>query len=221
MGDDTITNFNVPSFSVAGVSYSRIGLGSNGYLVLGGGTQADVSINNQDLPNPARPNNLLVGFWSDLNPSAAGALRIATLTDGADTWLVVDYAGVPEFSTATTSHTFEFWIGLNTDAHPAEDVSLAFGTGNVGTGDIGFATAAGAENPDGTSGNALYVNGAGTLPADNAEYTVTGTPGQTFSATVSFAARARSAGAYVNYAEVTGDVFDGTAIARFAGTVTP
>jgi hypothetical protein len=201
------------------VTYTRIGVVSNGYVVLGGGNGPDVSIDNQNFPNPTRPNNVIAGFWSDLNPTAGGTLRIGTLTDGSNTWLVVDYNAVGEYSTPTNTHTFEVWIGLNGGANPGEDLSMAYGP-NTGTGDLGSATA-GVENPDGSQGQTVYFNGTGTLPADGQEYAITGTPGVTSSAVVTYTARARSAGSYVNYAEVTGDVFDGTAIARFAGTVTP
>ncbi len=219
IGDDTMTNFNVPAFTVAGITYTSLGVGSNGYVVLGGGSGPDISVTNQDFPNTQRPNNVLAGFWTDLNPGVAGAVRIATLTDGADTWIVVDYDGVREYSTAGNTHTFEFWIGINGDANPGEDVSIGYGP-NTGPGDLGFATV-GVENPDGTQGDTTYYDGTGTLPSNGLQYVVTGTPGLTSTATVTYTAKAKSSGGYVNYVEVTGNVFDGTAISRFAGTVSP
>ena len=78
VGDDTITNFNVPAFFFAGDTYTQVGFSSNGYVVIGGGSGPDNSINNQNFPNPARPNNTLALFWTDLNPAGAGALRIGT-----------------------------------------------------------------------------------------------------------------------------------------------
>ena len=42
VGDDTITNFNVPPFFYGGEPYTSIGVVSNGYVVLGGGTSADI-----------------------------------------------------------------------------------------------------------------------------------------------------------------------------------
>lgn len=214
-GDETISNFNVPAFTVAGVTYTRIGLVSNGYVVLGGGTQADVDFVNTALPNAARPNNVVAPFWTDLNPAAAGALRIGTLSDGLTTWLVADYEGVQEFSTPGLTHTFQVWIALG----GTEDVTVAYGaTQPTAVGDGGFATV-GVENPDGTNGQTLYLDGVGTLPVAGDTLRVTVTPGATFSTTVSFSATGKAVGPYVNYAEVTGP-FDGTAVARFAGTVT-
>ena len=83
VGDDTITNFNVPPFLFGGENWSQVGVSSNGYVVIGGGSGPDNTIDNQSFPNPLRPNNTLALFWTDLNPAAAGALRIGTLTDGA------------------------------------------------------------------------------------------------------------------------------------------
>ena len=37
IGDDDIVNFNVPDFQWAGQTWNRIGVVSNGYVVVGGG----------------------------------------------------------------------------------------------------------------------------------------------------------------------------------------
>ena len=42
VGDDTITNFNVPTFFYGGEPYTQLGVVSNGYVVIGGGTSADI-----------------------------------------------------------------------------------------------------------------------------------------------------------------------------------
>ena len=217
-GDETITNFNVPSFKVAGLVYNRIGIVSDGYVVLGGGTNADISFSNfLPVPSTTPPNNYVAPFWTDLNPADGGQVLIDVVGDGVNSWIVVEFKDVPEFSTLTNTHSFQVWIGIN----GSEDVTVAYGP-STGDGDLGVATV-GAENPDGTSGQAVYFSTGGTptgtLPAANTELKLDGTPGQTFSATVSYTAKGASVGSYVNYAEVTGP-FDGTAVARFAGSVT-
>jgi uncharacterized repeat protein (TIGR01451 family) len=220
VGDDTLTNFDIAAgFTFAGETYTRFGVGSNGYVVVGGGTGADISINNQKFPNPARPNNVLAPFWTDLDPSTAGALRVATLSRGADTWLVIEWEGVREFSTPANRHSFQVWIGVNGDAHPGEDISFAYGP-NAGTGDGGFLSV-GAENKFGNRGNNVYFNGTGTLPVNGTELRVTssaGAPGETH--TIAFRARGDRPGSYVNFAEMISDLFQGTSIARFPGQVT-
>jgi hypothetical protein len=169
VGDDTITNFNVPLFSYAGQAWTRLGIVSNGYVVVGGGTSADVSSVNTDLPSASAPANILAPFWTDLNPAAAGAIRIATLTDGADNWIVVDWAGVQNAGDSTLN-TFEMWIGVVADAHPGEDIVYSYGS--VGNGNGGFLTI-GAQDISRTVGDAYYFNGAGTLPGNGDELRVT------------------------------------------------
>ena len=85
VGDDTITNFNVPTFFYGAEPYTRIGVVSNGYVVIGGGTGSDVVFSPQTFPNANRPNNVTALLWTDLNPPAGGAIRIATLTDSSIT----------------------------------------------------------------------------------------------------------------------------------------
>ena len=99
VGDETCTNFNVPSFAFAGKTWSSIGFVSDGYAVVGGCTGSpDIQFINQVLPDPARPNNVLAPFWTDLNPTTVGEMRIATLTDGIDTWIVLDWEAVQNWS---------------------------------------------------------------------------------------------------------------------------
>ncbi len=171
VGDDTLTNFNVPTFLFGSELYSRIGIASNGYVVLGGGEGVDNSFINQALPDANPPNNVLAPYWTDLNPGAAGALRVSTLTDGSDTWIVVEWEAVREFSLAANKHSFQIWIGLSTDAHPAEDVTFAYGA-TTGNGDGGFLTV-GVENWKGNYGQMTYFNGAGVLPVSGTQLRVT------------------------------------------------
>ncbi|MBP6786054.1 MAG: S8 family serine peptidase [Candidatus Promineofilum sp.] len=219
MGDDTIMNYNVPGFLYAGEVWTSIGISSNGYLVIGGGSTPDNSVNNQNFPDANRPNNVLAAMWTDLNPAAAGTVRIGTLTDQVDTWIVVDWAGVRNFSSAAQLHSMEIWIGVNNDANPGEDISYAYGTSAPGDG--GFATV-GAENKFGNRGAVTYFNGTGTLPANGTQLRVTTTPatsGDTH--TITFTARAMSVGSYTNCAEMTSNLFQGTAVSCFNGQVLP
>jgi hypothetical protein len=217
VGDESLVNFNVPAFTYAGETYTSVGVGSNGYVVVGGGTTADVTFLNQNLPSPVPPNNVLAPFWTDLNPAAGGALRIGILTDGANSWLVVDWDAVREYSAARFD-SFEIWIGLNGDASPGEDISFAYGPLG-GNGDLGFLTV-GAENRYGNRGGTSYYNGAGTLPADGTQLRVTGTPsapGETH--VVSFQAKGMTLGAWTNYVLMTSNLFEGTSVASFSGEV--
>ncbi len=218
-GDETIANFNVPAFIYGGETYTRVGVVSNGYLVVGGGSAADIQYINQELPDPVAPNNVLAPFWTDLNPAEGGTLRLGTLTDGQDSWIVAEWNAVQEFSTAANTHSFQIWIGYAADAHPGQDISMAYGP-NTGNGDGGFATT-GAENKFGNRGANYYYDGSGTLPVAGTELVVSsvpGVPGETH--TITFDATGSKVGNWVNTAKMTGDLFQGTSTASFAGKVT-
>jgi hypothetical protein len=216
VGDDTISNFTLGTpFFYGGESYTSVGVVSNGYLVLGGGTGADVNFPLQTFPNPARPNNVLAPFWTDLNPPAGGAIRIATLADGppgptTTVWLVVDWAGVKNFSNATT-HTGEIWLRLASGAAgtgpSSEQVTISYGAANSSGGDTGSGINWGAENRDGSSGKNIPSPG----PANGSEYVVhTSPPAAGGTATVGYDASAKKAGTYRSVASMTSDVTPGT-----------
>src|SRR4029079_10484893 len=139
--DDAITNLNVPTFYYGGEPYSRIGVGTNGYVVIGGGSSSDVTPFPQTMPNAARPNNVLAPFWTDLNTTGGGGssnvILVNVLTDGDSDWIIVDYESVKNFSN-TTTHTGEIWIRASTKNHtgPAgEQLTYSYGTANAASGD--------------------------------------------------------------------------------------
>jgi subtilisin family serine protease len=70
IGDEQIVNFNVPSFVYDGQSYAQFGIVSDGYLVVGGGDGNDIQPTPPNIPNPARPNNVLAPFGNDLDGGA-------------------------------------------------------------------------------------------------------------------------------------------------------
>jgi Subtilase family/PA domain/Fibronectin type-III domain len=51
-GDDAITNVNAPAFSFGGETYNKIGVVTNGYIVIAGGTGSDVNFFPQTFPAP-------------------------------------------------------------------------------------------------------------------------------------------------------------------------
>lgn len=210
VGDETIVNFSIPPFVFAGETWTRIGMVSNGYAVAGGGTGADVDFINQLLPDPTPPNNVLAPFWTDLNPGAGGALRAGILTDGVNTWLVLEWENVPTWS-GDEVDSFQIWIGLN----GYEDISFTYGP--VADGDGGYLTV-GAENKFGNAGQNWYVNGTGTLVTAGSEVRVTsvpGMPGETH--TITYTARGEDSGMWTNCAEMTGSLFQGVNVACFSG----
>jgi hypothetical protein len=121
IGDEDIINFGVPSYVYNGVTYSTIGVDSNGYVLAGGGTSEDNNCCNLPTgPDPARPNNMLAPFWTDLDGTGAPGIFAATLTDGVDTWIVIEYR-VNVFGTLS-SRVFQTWIGVN----GVQDITYAY-----------------------------------------------------------------------------------------------
>ena len=217
--DESIANYNIPSFTYAGESYSQIGIVSNGYVVVGGGTGADVDYINSDLPEASIPNNILAPFWTDLNPDFGGRVLINVLSAGGDTWTVVEWESVSNFGDGETN-TFQIWIGSNTDANPGEDISFVYGA-DVSDGDGGFLTV-GAENKFGNTGGTVYFDGLGTPPSPSAVtgyevdvFSTPGTPGETH--TITYTAKWRTWGEWENCAQMTSDLFQGTSTACVNG----
>jgi hypothetical protein len=230
VGDDTITNFNVPTFYYGGEPYTRIGVVSNGYIVIGGGTSADIVFMPQHFPNAARPNNVLAPLWTDLNPTAAGAIRVATLSGGGHSWIAVDWGGVKNFGNSTT-HSFEIWLQLATGAAgtgpSSEETTFSYGPnttfpgdgpglGNAGSGDPDSGVNWGAENRDGTSG----VNIA-SAPANGSEWRVnTAQPAAGGTQAVQYQASGDKAGTHTTVANMTSNVTPGTTQVVVTLTVT-
>ncbi len=206
MGDESIANFNVPAFRFGGETYTRIGFTSNGYSVVGGGAQADVLFVPQTLPNPARPNNVLAPYWTDLHLGQAGsAFRVGTLTDGVDTWIVADWV-VSLFGAPAQLRTFQIWIRIGA----TEDITFTYGP-SMGAGTTDGLNI-GAENRDGTSGKNLFTPPSqGSFPAANSDLRViTSPPTPGGKVTITYDAFGRNAGVHDILASLTSSVVEGT-----------
>lgn len=221
--DESIANFTVPSFEYAGVSYSTIGIVSNGYAIVGGGTGADVNFINSDLPDAAIPNNVLAPFWTDLNPAFGGRVLINVLSNGVDTWTVLEWENVRSFGDVETTTT-QIWLGTDTDTNPGEDISFVYGA-DVSDGDGGFLTV-GAENAFGNEGGTVYFDGVGDAPAPSfpvGDYevdvlSIPGAPGEI--AEITFNARGKFVGDWTNYVKMWSTAFPGKSWASASGEVT-
>ncbi|HEY5489264.1 MAG TPA: S8 family serine peptidase, partial [Candidatus Limnocylindrales bacterium] len=170
--DESIQNWTVDPFNFGGETYNTIGVVSDGYLVLGGGTSADVNFVPQNLPDPNVPNNVLAPYWTDLNPTFGGHIWINELTDGTNLWVVVEYQAVDVY-TSLQPRTFEVWI--QTNAGPGGE-RITFEYSQTGPSGEAGGLVVGAENRDGTSGVELSTPAVGTPPALTGYRIVAGTP---------------------------------------------
>ncbi len=198
-GDETIANYTVPAFQWGSETYTQVGIDSNGYVVVGGGTDADNECCNvQTFPDPARPNNVLAPYWTDLDLSAGGALRIGVLTDGVTDWLIVDWEGAYAWGT-TQANSFQIWIQLGA----TEGTWFAYDALDGPSDALNI----GAENRDGSSG----VNLVGAPTA--ADYVITTSPPLPGgSVTITYEASASRKGTYDLKASMTSNIVRGTAI---------
>jgi subtilisin family serine protease len=224
-GDETIGNYSVPSFKYGDEVYSRIGVTSDGYIVVGGGTSADVNFVPQTLPDATAPNNVLAPFWTDLNlapaPDGGGAIRVGTLTDGVNAWIVVDYDSVAPWGFGTggyagtaVGNSFQIWI------QEGETEGIWFTYGAIGGTPDAYGLTIGAENRAGTSA-ASVADAIDNLPAAADEYTVY-TSGPTAGGTVSFTyqAKASRAGTFDLVSSLSTPVVRATPKAATTVTVT-
>jgi hypothetical protein len=166
MGDDEIINFDVEPFVYNNATYTRIGVSSNGYIVVGGAEDGtDNAFTPQTLPNPARPNNVLAPFWTDLDGRTAPGILITTVVDlnTVAQWIVVEWR-VHVFGT-TSLRVFQAWIGAN----GVQDITFAYDPENLpASPGPGMPVNVGAENADGTVGNQVLG-----LPTEDVRVTST------------------------------------------------
>ena len=142
-GDDTVTNVALPfTFSFYGEAVSEVGIGSNGYLIMGGGTSA--AFTNAPIPDGGSPNNLVAPLWDDLNPTESGT--IYTFYDEPNGRFIVQYDDVAKFS---SPNRFTFQVILY------ENGTILFQYDEM---DVADSATIGLENADGSDGLQVAFN---------------------------------------------------------------
>ena len=220
-GDDTTHLFNVPAFEYAGVTYSQLTIGSNGYVIPGDNPSV-VWPSVADLPDASAPGNIIAPIWTDLNPSAGGEVLINLLCAGPECWIVVEWDSVPNFGDGELN-TAQVWIGYG----GPEDIDFTYGP-DISDGDgPGDFLIVGAQNIYGNSGGTTYAHGVGTAPSPSFPnalpgyevdvFSTPGAPGETY--TITYTAKAKRYGHFANCAEMTSPVFAGTSTACVVGEV--
>jgi hypothetical protein len=168
IGDEENVNYTVPAYIYGGKSYTTVGVDSNGYISVGGATDAaDISFQPQSFPDPAKPNGVLAAYWTDLDGTGAPGIRAATLTDGTRTWVVIQWnVHVAGDASAAGTRAMQVWIGVN----GTQDISYGYHSSTLNVDAPGrTGLTVGAENVTGTAG--AQISGP---PASS--YVVTATP---------------------------------------------
>jgi hypothetical protein len=207
IGDEQALNFTVPAYRFAGATYNRIGVTSNGYLVVGGTTgPQDVTFLPQTLPDPARPNGVLAPFWTDLDGTGAPGIFATVLTDGVSNRVVIEWR-LNVFGTSSL-RVFQAWIGVN----GTEDITFAYDPANLPAAPgPAYGLTVGAENVEGNRGAQTAPTFPGTGPTQDLRVTSTpGAPGGTF--TYRFEVRGLNAGAGWVRTDLTTPLVRGTTI---------
>lgn len=169
IGDEEAINLNVPAFVFAGKTYTKIGIVSDGYSVAGGTTSAaDIQFAPQTLPDVTPPNGVLAPYWTDLDGTGETGVLATTLSDGTNSWLVIEWH-VHVYGVAGTK-VFQQWIGLG----GTEDITYAYDPANLpGLPPAGYGLSVGAENDEGNAGGQIDTSAAG----PSQDYRITSTPG--------------------------------------------
>jgi hypothetical protein len=116
----------LPTFTFGGEEYDALAIDSNGYLVIGSDvTDEDNNCCDPLMPDPARPNNVLAPYWTDLDPSSASSddIFFAELDFGGGlVYLVVEWRQIAVFGT-TNTRTFQVWIA---ESSAPEDIAFEY-----------------------------------------------------------------------------------------------
>ena len=163
--DDAINIAGVP-FRYLGVDYSSITLDSNGFVVPGS-VNPNPGDQNQNLPDPTVPNNVIAPFWTELvlkgstiSDTATGDWLFGFLPYNSAEYLVVEWHNAQKETAPLTAYSFQVWIQLG-----AEHITFAYEglSGITSPATIGF------ENSNGTLGYSYLYNGSRMVPAPGSE----------------------------------------------------
>lgn len=186
----------------------------NGTFEMGTTSGVSASFFNQNLPDPAAPNNILAPWWADLNLGDGGNWYIGAVTDGERSWDVLEWENVPRFGDPASTFTFQIWLERGTD-----HITFAYGPfcGDTSKGTTG------AENGNGSNGESLYVDGVGTLPWGGPDIGVSFIPSRIGeSRTITYSAIGDGpAGPWTSCTELTGDLFQGANVTCTYGELLP
>ena len=149
LGDDAFLSVPLPfTFSYYGAGHTAVSICSNGYLTF---TSSGTDFSNDPIPSSLGDDDLIAGFWDDLDPSVAGGGTIHYL--GSSTEFIVQYTDVEHYLDPSSLSTFQIIL------YPSGEMLFQYlsMTGTLNSSTIGI------ENVDGTDGlqvvyNAEYVH---------------------------------------------------------------
>ena len=153
LGDDDAAQVTLPwPVNFYGQTYNQITVCSNGWIAFG--TTSSHEYSNTGIPNSSEPNAIVAGVWDDLNPRDGG--NIYTYYDTTNNYFVVEYKGVPHFSSNSDFENFEIVILPTTSGEQNNNEILI----NYLTAPSQTDITVGIENETGTIGLQYMYDGA-------------------------------------------------------------
>ncbi len=150
-------------FTYMGTSVSTLTLGTNGYITVNDASVTN-SATNDDLPSSRVSGGMLAPFWADLDLSGTGGWYYQEITDGTNSYLVIEWYDATLYGdTSGNSYSFQVIFELNSDNVYFHYLTLS---------DLPDDLTVGLQNNAGNVGDALYYDGSGTEPAAGDAYTV-------------------------------------------------
>lgn len=171
--DEAVFSFAVGNFGGFihnGELVTVMGITENGF-VTGSAPNFELSFINQNLPDPALPNNVIAPFWTDFEVGGepGGAVYYNIVFDGVDDWLVWEWHEVYLWGQPDgPRYSFSVWIKLESDEIYFNylDIPVVPGFVTVGIEDVA-----------GVAGTSAYFNGTGTPPNTGAGWRALLRPG--------------------------------------------
>ncbi len=142
LGDDALSSsINIGfSFEFYGVSHSTLLVGANGFVTFDTSATASGCCHGQSLPDATAPNDLIALWWEDLDPSAGGTIRYATVGSAPNRTFVVEFSNVPHWNNASATVSLQLQLHETTN-----DIEIHFtnAIGDSGGHTVGVENAAG------------------------------------------------------------------------------
>ncbi|EDX82852.1 Cna protein B-type domain [Synechococcus sp. PCC 7335] len=137
LGDDEGIQIDLPfEFPFYGETQKTVKISSNGYLSFG---EDAFQFDNESIPQPTQPNQIIAPFWDDLNPTQGG--NVYYHYDADNDCFIVQYDEVPHYS---DEGAYTFQAILNADGTILYQYDTL--TGILDSATVGI------ENKDGTDG---------------------------------------------------------------------
>ena len=104
--DQVSANITIPfSFTFYGNTYTILRISSNGFVGFDS-LSATGCCDGQSIPDADTPNNLIAGYWDDLDPSAGGTIQYEVFGTTPNQTFVIEFSGVAESGGSGTA-TFQ------------------------------------------------------------------------------------------------------------------